>query len=289
MRGISCGRNRLVFLLLLSLVLFIQVCSLQLPTRPQFTNSHSLSRNSQFLSKSIQQASSSTFSNSWSCRYSKRKFSPLRKFHLAMSQQTSPEIKQKVDEGDLKGALQVLQRNPMLSLSLDDGAALLNYIEDEAVSTNFASDDASGKQIIGDCTFLYRRMERQQILRGFGCIDGEYPEKSVEVSPQRLEEITGIPMSSLTPKRRTTYWQLAGISVCVAEYFIGREIGIGALPFKHFVNHDVFPPPSLSYRITLKYIYIHTYSHKKYIIIYIYIYIPIHIHIHIPIHIYIHI
>lgn len=39
--------------------------------------------------------------------------------------------------------------------------------------------------------FLYRRLERQNVLKGFNCIDGQYPDKSTEVSPTRLEETTG--------------------------------------------------------------------------------------------------
>jgi len=131
----------------------------------------------------------------------------------------------------MKGALQVLQRNPMLSISFEDGVSLLNYIEEQAVLSGFVSDEA-GKQSVSDTTFLYKRLERQQILRGFGCIDGSelsYPERSLEISPQRMEEVTGLPMASLTPKKRTTYWQLAGISVCVAEYFVGTQLGIDPL------------------------------------------------------------
>ena len=41
-----------------------------------------------------------------------------------------------------------------------------------------------------------------------------------------MEEVAGISVTSLTPKQRTTYWQLAGIGLCLAEYIVGSSIGI---------------------------------------------------------------
>jgi hypothetical protein len=29
-------------------------------------------------------------------------------------------------------------------------------------------------------------------LKGFGCVDGEYPEKASDITPAKLEQITGI-------------------------------------------------------------------------------------------------
>jgi hypothetical protein len=49
------------------------------------------------------------------------------------------------------------------------------------------------------------------------------------VSPKKLEELTGLSVSSLTPKQRTTYWRLAGILVCTAELFLGENLGINPL------------------------------------------------------------
>ena len=72
-------------------------------------------------------------------------------------------------------------------------------------------------------------MERQKILKGFGCIDGEYPEKSTDISPAKLEELTGLSIASLTPKERTTYWRLAGVLLCAIEYIFGINIGIDPL------------------------------------------------------------
>lgn len=46
-------------------------------------------------------------------------------------------------------------------------------------------------QTVDACTFLYKRLERQSVLKGFGCVDGEYPEKSSDITPTKLEQITG--------------------------------------------------------------------------------------------------
>jgi hypothetical protein len=35
-------------------------------------------------------------------------------------------------------------------------------------------------------------LERQSVLKGFGCVDGEYPEKASDITPAKLEQITGI-------------------------------------------------------------------------------------------------
>lgn len=76
-------------------------------------------------------------------------------------------------------------------------------------------------------------------MKGFGCIEGEYPEKAQDISPVRLEELTGLSVTSLTPKERTTYWRLAGILVCATEYFAGVNLGIDPLvtliPFTFFL------------------------------------------------------
>ena len=77
--------------------------------------------------------------------------------------------------------------------------------------------------------FLYRRLERQKVVRGFGCVENEYPDVAAEVTPSKLEATTGLPLSALTPKQRGNYWRLAGISLCLAEYALGTSIGIDPL------------------------------------------------------------
>ena len=84
-------------------------------------------------------------------------------------------------------------------------------------------------KIVESSVYIYRRLERQKILKGFGCIEGEYPEKSTDISPAKLEELTGLSITSLTPKERTTYWRLAGVSLCAIEYIVGINMGIDPL------------------------------------------------------------
>lgn len=67
------------------------------------------------------------------------------------------------------------------------------------------------------------------MLRGFGCVEGEYPEANGDISPAKLEEVSGIPIAALTPKERATYWRLAGILVCLSEYAIGEKLGLDPL------------------------------------------------------------
>lgn len=120
-------------------------------------------------------------------------------------------------------AYQVLKRNPLAQLSIDDGKMFLNNLEALYSITN--DFETNQKQSIEISEFLYKRFERQHLLRGFG--SAEYPEKStLEISPQRLEELTGVSITSLTPKQRNTYWQFAGIALCSVEYAIASNFGI---------------------------------------------------------------
>lgn len=78
--------------------------------------------------------------------------------------------------------------------------------------------------------FLYRRLKRQNLLRGYDCIDGkDYPRKMGEVSPAKLEEVTGLSVSALSPKQRSTYWRLAGLAVCALELLFGSQLGVDPL------------------------------------------------------------
>lgn len=149
--------------------------------------------------------------------------------HIRMdsSSERSADLHDRLNSGEFSEAYQILKKNPLLHLTKDDAKILLNNID--MLVPYERDEDKRQKQIVEACTFLYRRLDRQQVVRGFGCIDEEYPEKSYDMTPAKLEEITGIPISSLTPKRRSTYWQLAGISLCTFEYFLGNSLGIDPL------------------------------------------------------------
>eukprot|EP01036_Dinobryon_divergens_P026769 gene26769-35455_t len=126
-----------------------------------------------------------------------------------------------------EGAFKLLKRNPMLAISKDDGVELLNNIAQ--LNPNDDNFEKNQKQVLESSVYIYRRLERQKILKGFGCIDGEYPEKSTDISPAKLEELTGLSIASLTPRERTTYWRLAGVMLCALEYVFGINIGIDPL------------------------------------------------------------
>ena len=167
-------------------------------------------------------------------------FSRSRALQLEMTQQLeSPtqselQLRDRLSDGDYSGAYNVLKRNPMMNLSMEDARVLLNHL-DKLVSTeeagNTMDEEAYQKKLIETSSYLYKRCARQMVIRGFGSVDADgYPLSSMnEVSPQRLEEITGLPMTSLTPKSRGLYWQLAGISVCAGEFLLGNAIGIDPL------------------------------------------------------------
>ena len=139
---------------------------------------------------------------------------------------SSPEIRERLEENDFQGAYQNLKRNPMLVISIADAQILLNNLRSLVPTTG---EDAE-KQLTESCTLLYKRLERLKVLKGFGCSDGEYPDKTVgEITPQKLEAITGISTAALTPKQRQNYWTLAGIGVCAIQYALGESLGLDPL------------------------------------------------------------
>ena len=147
--------------------------------------------------------------------------------------------------GDYNKAYEILKRNPLITLSPIDVKLFLNnlkeleskYVDNEnnnVINNNNNNNPMiqiqnSNQKIIEISTFLYKRFERQNVLKGYGCVNGEYPERSVEISPMKLEELTGLSVTSLTPRERTTNWRLAGISFCLIEFLIGEELGIDPL------------------------------------------------------------
>ena len=134
------------------------------------------------------------------------------------------EMRDELRQSNYKAAYQILRRHPLAQLTMDDGKELLNHLD--AIDADASPEELSQRKL-DTSNFIYKRLQRQHILRGFGCVDkGAYPENITDISPLRLEEITGLSIASLTPKQRTTYWRLAGIGLCLFEYALGTSIGI---------------------------------------------------------------
>ena len=100
--------------------------------------------------------------------------------------------------------------------------------------------------MIDSCTFLYKRLERQNVLKGFGCVDGEYPEKSVDITPAKLEQITGKPSRVLFCRHCRTYFSgriflhdsiYSMISVSSYSYYVkilSRFIFLSAIHYSQY-------------------------------------------------------
>ena len=131
-------------------------------------------------------------------------------------------IREHLQKNEFKLCYELLQSNPLLHLDLEDAKELLNGMQSVEVAEET-------QETIDMASFLYKRLARQKVLRGFGCIDGDYPEAGGDISPAKLEEVSGIPISALTPRERTTYWRLAGIMLCLFEYAVGERLGIDPL------------------------------------------------------------
>jgi len=129
--------------------------------------------------------------------------------------------------GKFKDAYQILKRNPMQPIGKEEARLLLNNIEE----LDPAAEDPgrTNQQTIDASVLIYRRLQRQKTLVGFDCIQNDYPDNSIEVSPKKLEEVTGLSVTALTPKQRTTYWRLAGVGLCLVELFLGENLGVNPL------------------------------------------------------------
>ena len=157
------------------------------------------------------------------------------------------EMRNELKSGNYHTAYQILKRNPMLHTNNEDMTLFLNNLDDivsteennKMINNNnnpmFNPNGGLGnnermQKVVDVSNFLYRRFQRSNILKGFGSVDNRsYPETSTEISPMKLEEITGLPITSLTPKQRNTYWRLGGILLFVFEYILGNQIGVDPL------------------------------------------------------------
>lgn len=134
------------------------------------------------------------------------------------------EMRKYLEVKDYKSAFSVYKKNPLLQLAEDDARQLLNHINE--LDPNKEDIEKNLKQTIDASVLLYRRLSRQKLLKAFDCVNNAYPDNCIEVSPAQLEEKTGLPMSALTPKQRTTYWRLAGLAFCIFEFWFGNTIGV---------------------------------------------------------------
>lgn len=156
------------------------------------------------------------------------------------------EMRNELNSNNYHTAYQILKRNPMLHLNEEDMKLFLNNLEDVITTeennkminnVNNPMFGAPGginndrmQKVVDVSNYLYRRFHRCNILKGFGCVDNRsYPESSTEISPMKLEEITGLPITSLTPKQRTTYWRIGGIALFFLEYALGTQLGVDPL------------------------------------------------------------
>lgn len=138
-------------------------------------------------------------------------------------------LQDKLQANDIIGAFSILKRNPMINLNREDARVFLNNIDSlEPKPSN--SNEINERKLLDTCVYLYKRFERQHVLRGFGCISNdEYPEKSGDISASKLQSISGVPIDALTPARKTGLWFLAGVSLFLGEYALGTSIGVDPL------------------------------------------------------------
>jgi hypothetical protein len=168
------------------------------------------------------------------------------------SQRSKKDLNTKLEIEDYQGALNVIKRDPLINLNLDDVIPLLNNldkIEDyskavepgiiirqnhEEIIQIFSVlliyySGKEGKKTMEAGSLIYRRLERLNSLKGFNCIRNAYPEKLKDISPMKLEEITGLSIGALTPKQRNILFRPEIFALWFVEYAFGSFLGIDPL------------------------------------------------------------
>jgi hypothetical protein len=137
-------------------------------------------------------------------------------------------------------AFTILKRNPMMHITIDDARVLLNHVN-ELTDWESEKGGAGGKEggpvtmdydqyekkMTEGATFIYKRLSRQNLARGFGCLNDEWPvPPTTDTKPSVIQEMTGLEMTALTPQPKSLVWQLAGLALFFAEFEIGDRLGI---------------------------------------------------------------
>jgi len=102
----------------------------------------------------------------------------------------------------------------------------VNHLEDSAGETAVGtSPELLLREQAEGATMLYKRLQRQRVLRGFGTINKEtYPSKAADMPPIKLEQTTGLSMNSLTPRERPAYWRNAGTAFVILQIALGQTL-----------------------------------------------------------------
>ena len=156
---------------------------------------------------------------------------------VSVDKQALKSMREKLSEGEYGKAYNVLKRNPMMNLEMEDAKVLLNHMNELVDWENDKGRDNTGmitmeyaeyeKKMTEASTFIYKRLKRQELTRGFGCLENEWPvAPSTDVKPTTIADMTGLEMTALTPKSRALVWQLAGMLVFFAEYQLGERLGV---------------------------------------------------------------
>jgi hypothetical protein len=146
----------------------------------------------------------------------------------------SDEMQESLKESDFSTAFKILKRNPLLKIDRSDGLMFLNNMErnnmrkESSDTFTYVMDGQGNDQEVADSyAFIYMRMKNQDLLRGFNCLEGEYPMSGVtEVTPKRIFEETGLEMSALRPKQPNLLWQSLLIGLAVTEISFGDTLSI---------------------------------------------------------------
>ena len=109
-------------------------------------------------------------------------------------------------------AFSLLKKDPLTVISFEDSVVLLNNLDKLIENTETSDPQILMRENAEACALLYKRLQRQKVLRGFGSITSEtYPVKLADVTPLKLEQTTGMSMQALTARERPAYWRNAGI------------------------------------------------------------------------------
>ena len=128
-----------------------------------------------------------------------------------------------VEEGKVKDCVAVMRaEEELLKVSPDQAFKMLS-----SIPLDVSEENERQQQVL--TSFIYASLRKRGLIRGFGYVPATpvyLPVATKDIDVPMLEAETGLKLSALTPKGTQFSWQLAGLAVCAAEFFVTKELGL---------------------------------------------------------------
>mmetsp|Transcript_5520 Transcript_5520/g.9815 ORF Transcript_5520/g.9815 Transcript_5520/m.9815 type:complete len:385 (-) Transcript_5520:61-1215(-) len=109
-----------------------------------------------------------------------------------------------IRDADIDKIQSLLRSNPDIEMQQQDAFKMLDLC-----ANKFKPEDSVFSN------FAYKILTEKSLLTSFGSVT-QFPVEEKNVAPEQIQQLAGVPMESLSPKRSTLFsWQLGGIVTCL--------------------------------------------------------------------------